>query len=112
MCPAAIASSRIRRTTSGYTSAVSVLKTTKIDPMRYGDRSAQRSRPSLVFTSPLEPQDDPDLRILRVIEGAVIRRAEIGLHVDGEERIERVPYADAQPRTEPQDLHVAFEAGF
>src|SRR5215475_11052093 len=61
--------------------------------------------------SPLEPHDDPDLRVLGVVELAEVRRTEVRLNVRRQERIERVPHPDAKPRLKPEDLHVSLDPG-
>src|SRR5215510_3866161 len=86
-------------------------------PSRYGRRSAQTSRLTrrtcgCSVTLSFEPQHDTNLRILGVVEGAEVRRAEIRLDVDRQERIERVVDADAEPRLHPEDLDLALESGF
>src|SRR5437764_1292002 len=94
-----------------------VLKTTNTTPSRYGRRSAQTRRPTRrtcgsSVTLPFKPQDDANLRVLGIVEGAEVRRAEVRLDIDRQERIERVPDADTEPWLETQDLDVAFDAGF
>src|SRR6266850_1069063 len=86
----------------------------RIGPPPADPRTGSESRPSQMPSDPrlsLEAHLDPVLAVLGVVEGPKRPGPEVRLNIGRQERGQRVPHPQTDPRLELEDPEAALDAG-